>query len=308
MPAPKLKLGDIVEGHTYMGGEPNNKESWLNTDDLARTGLSGDELLGKLKETNPSMVPIIQSMSEGRYPVPTNRVATDPYWQTLFQVANQYDPSLDAVDYPTRQKTSASFRGDGLAARNIKNLNQGIGHLNDLVDAIPKVAGHSGFLGLGTLINSAQNAYESGSGDPGITSYEIPRTALAGELASIFKGTGTSAEKEVDKWYEALGMNKSTAQKQEAARQLTGLLKSRLDALAEEYKTGMGKARDGISFLNPTAQKQFIRAQSLGLTPEKAAAVATAQDDASVIKPDTSGMDPATAALFKKYNIPMGGR
>lgn len=286
---PKLKPGDTVEGHTYFGGDPNAQSSWVNMDDLARSGKTGDEFLGLISQQHPSLVPTLKALSEGRQAVPTNKSTTDPYWQSMMGLARLYDPSLDQVDYGTRFSTSKSFRGDGTSAQNIRNLNQGLGHLHEMVQAIPRVAGHAGFLGLGNTLNKLQNNYEEGNGDPGITAYNVPRTALSSELAAIFKGKGASSEKEIEKFYQMLDINSSSSQKKEAAVALTKLLNSRLDELAQQYTQGMGTSKQGIEFLNPVARKQFNDIQALsGETPSAAGEVGVPEDE-------------HTTALLKKY-------
>ena len=294
---PKLNLGDNVAGHTYLGGDPNNKQSWINLDELAASGKRGDEFLNLVSQTHPSVVPMIKAMSEGKQSLPDKRAAAAPYWQTMLSMARMYDPTLDGIDYGVRYNTAKSFKGDGTSAQNIRNLNQGIGHLNALMDAVPGVAGHSGLLGMSHWLNQAENAYRRGNGDPGTTAYDVPRTALASELAAIFKGKGSSAEAEVKKFYEMLDISNSQAQKYAGARGLVDLLNSRLDELGQQYEQGMGKSIPAINLLNPITQKQFRRLRTIGLKPEEAA---------KVLGEAASGPtehDDETESLLKKYGV-----
>lgn len=299
--ATALKLGDIVQGHTYMGGDPNAQSSWVDVDALDGTGLSGQPFLDQIQKQHPSLVNSIKALSEGRQATPMNRVMVDPYWGTAFKLAQQYDPTLDQTTYPVRQKTAIDFKAGGTAAQNLRNLNQAIGHLHELTQAIPAVAGHSGLLGLSHIINMGQNAEANFSGDPNYTAYTIPQTALASELASVFKGKGTTAEPEVNKYYDALGINASTPQKYQAARSLAGLLKSRVDELSDQFQQGMSKTPDQLRLLNPQAQKDFDDAQSKYNSIIKSAGGAEPDNDpAAAIAPT---MDAATMSLLKKYNI-----
>lgn len=294
--APKLTLGMNVDGHTYIGGDPKSKASWVSLDELSNLGLTGQPFLDEVAKQHPSVVPTLKALSEGRQALPTGRSTTDPYWQSMLTMAHMYDPSLDQADYGKRYATAKDFSA-GASAQNIRNLNQGIGHLYGLVQAIPKVAGHAGLLGLSHLLNAGQNFYYDQSGDPGIADYNIHRTALASELASIFKGKGSSAEAEVNKFYEMLGPNASTAQKKAAAKALTGLLSSRLDELGQQYTQGMGTIKNGVDLLNPNAKNQFETIQGLdekdNSSPSTPARAPAAPD----------ALDPKTKALLNKYGI-----
>lgn len=282
----KLKLGDEWGGHTYMGGDPSNQSSWVDVDGLVGSGLTGDAFLQTVQKAHPALVNTIKALSEGREAVPANRVMTDPYFKTAFQLAQQYDPTLDQASYPARQKTRTDFT-TGTAAQNLRNLNQAIGHLHDLVQAVPGVAGHSGLLGLSHLMNMGQNFEADMSGDPDYTAYVTPQIALSGELASVFKGKGTSNEAEVQKLYNLLGTDSSTPQKYQAARSLASLLKSRADELGDQYNQGMGTTKNGLDLLNPTAAQQFQAIQQAGVTSAA-----------------PSALDPKTQALFQKYKVP----
>jgi hypothetical protein len=272
MPAKKLELGDMIQGHTYVGGDPNDQKNWLAVDQLTQTGLSGDEFLNKLNEVNPSIARSVKAMAEGREATPAGRVMTDPYWGQVFKLAQQYDPKLDQANYTKRQGTAKDF-AYGQSAQNVRNLNQAIGHLKGLVDSYPSVAGTQGLLGLGRLYNATANQFNDWNGDPGITDYNAHRTALASELASVFKGKGSSAEREVEKFYDMLNPNLSLSQKNTNARAITNMLNSRLDELGQQYTQGMDTIKNGIDFLNPVAKKDFETMRVLGMSPEEVKAL-----------------------------------
>lgn len=290
---PTLKLGDIVQGHTYMGGDPNSQQSWVNADDMVSSGKTGEEFLATLQKNHPTLANMVKALAEGRQEVPKNRLGVDPFYKTAFQLAQQYDPSLDEASYPMRVKTAVDFGASGVAAQNIRNLNQAIGHLHDMTKASTGVTGMggglvSGLFGLAHPLNWVANSVEGAAGDPRITAYEAPRTALASELASVFKGKGTSNEAEVKKLYDLLSINNSTPQKMQAAKSLSSLMKSRLDELADQYNQGMGTTKQGLHFLNSSASKQFGELQQAG-------------DEET---PGSPAVDDKTSSLLKRYKVP----
>lgn len=281
---PTLKLGLNVDGHSYIGGDPHDPSSWINADELAATGKSGDDFLSIIQRSHPSLVPTIKSLSEGRLAVPSGRAQTDPYWQTIFTLANQYDPSLDAASYPARVKVRKDFTS-GTSAQNLRNINQAIGHLHGLSEQIPLVAGHSGFLGLAGLLNKGINAYEEGAGDPGISSYNDYRTALANELASVFKGKGSSSETEITKFYNMLDPSRATIQKYAGVRNLADMMQTRLDEMSQQYNQGMGTTKKGMDLLDPQVKQIFPKLSKLGQVP------------------DAPTYDDKTKSLLQKYGV-----
>jgi hypothetical protein len=90
-------------------------------------------------------------------------------------------------------------------------------------------------------------------GDPGPTNFDATVSALAGELTAVYRGAG-GAEADIQRYIQQLNPNASKAQKVGTIRNIVGLLKSRLDALNDQYRQGMGTTAQQLQLLDPQAQ------------------------------------------------------
>jgi len=222
--------------------------------------LTGKDFIAKLPPADAAQV---QALAEGRMAFPAGKAASSPYWQQRLAQVAQYDPDFDAVNYNARAKTRADFTS-GTSSRNIKALNTAIGHVGQLADQISGTASHGGFP-FATTVNAIQNAAERGMGDPGITNYAQTAGAVAGELTQVFRGSG-GAEADIQRYLSELDPNASEEQKKAAIANITTLLKSRLDALNDQYVKGMGTTAQPLDVLDPHS-KQVLAKYLPGFTP-----------------------------------------
>lgn len=247
--------GDVVNYHKFVGGNPSDPAAW--------EPLKGDDFLHELGKTDPTMAIRVKAISDGREPLPsTSRI--NPFNRMLTNAVAQYDPEgYDSINNKTRLKLREDMTS-GASAQNIRNINQAVGHLQTMMNSMPGVEGTSNLGPLSVPFNAVVNKYDEMSGHPGITSYQTSQTGLAGELASLFKGRGSSSEQEVNKWFSQLSENHSDAQKYAAARTLTEMLKSRLDELHQQYQQGMGTSAQPFQTLNPLAADAYKRLSTIG--------------------------------------------
>lgn len=258
---PLPKPGDIVNYHRFVGGNPADPNAW--------EPVHGHDFLHELGKSDPTMSIRVQAILDGREPFPSQS-RKNPLNTSLINAVAQADPeNYDAINNGVRAKIRTDFTS-GDSSKNIRNLNQAIGHLQAMIDEVPNVAGHGGTglingdFGLATTINAAQNGLYQGEGAGGIKGYNIARTGLSGELAALFKGKGSSNESEVNKWYDELGPDNSNESKFAAARKLSEMLKSRLDELHQQYKQGMGTTATPFEALNPLAADAYKRLSVIG--------------------------------------------
>jgi hypothetical protein len=215
-----------------------------------------DRLVGDdfLKALPPATSSTVRALVDGRMAFPAGAAMRSPYWQQMLANVAHADPAFDAVNFNARSKTRADFTS-GQSARNIRSLNTAIGHLGQLNDQIAGTASHGGFP-FATTVNQVQNAFMRGEGKSGPTLFDQTSGALASELTQVFRGSG-GAEADVKRYLSELSPSASMEQKQAAIKNIAGLLQSRLEAVGDQYKQGMGKTIDPVQLLNPHAQKSF---------------------------------------------------
>jgi hypothetical protein len=233
--------------------EQKRKEMLLAAGDDAPVSVDPNAPTGAayLKTLPPATSATVKALLAGRMSFPAGAGMRSPYWQQMLAHVAQADPNFDAVNYNSRNATRREFTA-GQSAKNIKALNTAIGHLGQLDSQIGGTASHGGFP-FATSVNSVVNHFDRGSGDPGITNYEQTSGALASELTQVFRGSG-GAEADVKRYLSELDPNASEAQKKASIKNIAGLLQSRLNAIGDQYKKGMGTTADPLVLLDDHAQ------------------------------------------------------
>lgn len=213
------------------------------------TTKAGDEYLSTL---NPALAAQVRALSEGRRAFPTGSALRSPQVQELVAAASQYDPSLDAANAATRVATRKDFTS-GKAAANVTAMNTALGHLGSLADAAGQLDNRSF-----PLWNSVANMAETATGDPRVKNFTLARNAVANELMKVFRGTGGSVS-EIEEWQHNIDSSDSPDQLRATITKATELLRSRLEAMNDQYTRGMGKSGDPLELLSPHAQEIYNR-------------------------------------------------
>lgn len=231
---------------------------------------SGDTLL---KSLPPQTAAQVKALAEGRMGFPSGMALSKPYWQQMLSLTAQYDPQFDAANPTSRSATRKDFTS-GKSAQNITALNTVVGHLDHLDRSIDGLGNYAGnepgpLLGLplGPLAK-ANNALAHGLADASGTGqrykdFETAKTAVANELTRVFRGTG-GAEADIQGWMKQLDSSSSPAELKTVVRSMATLMKSRLEAVGEQYKQGLGVSKDPITLLTPDKQAAFQRLMGQG--------------------------------------------
>jgi hypothetical protein len=180
--------------------------------------------------------------------------------QRLVSLASQYDPTYDSSSFPAKAAVAKDFTS-GKSAQNIRSLNTAVSHLNALAEA-GGALGNTSFTPLNTLKNSVSQS----TGQPQVVRFNDALNAVAGEMATVFKGT-SGTDEEINSWKQQMSASQSPAQIQAGINQMVELMAGRLQALQSQYQTGMGKQAN-FSFLNPNSQAIL---QKWGIDPTQLA-------------------------------------
>jgi hypothetical protein len=215
----------------------------------AFTGKDGQPLQGNdvLQRLPAAVRNNVQGIIEGRQAMPSGTATKDPYWKSIIQIAQQVDPTFDAVDYNSRFKTRQNFTSGG-AANQINAINTAIGHLSDFSDAADKLGN-----GSVDMLNSVRNHLTPGGSDRGVAlnNFNTIKNGLTSELTRVWRQAGGS-EQDIKDWASTIGDTKSKDELHGALNTIGGMLESKLSALDDQYRQGMGT--NAVSVINQKAR------------------------------------------------------
>ena len=268
--APDTKLSDILPkkvldanpalvGITAGQYAQTMANQFGNTSMEAQAPAAGQDTHGDdyLKTLPPTMSAQVKAYAEGRQPLPTGFALKSPYFQNMLRMVTQYDPTFDAVNYNARAKTRADFTS-GKSAVTINSMNTALGHLNQLDNAATAL--NNGDI---PALNSVENWFATATGKPAPKNFNAIAGLVAEELTRVYRGVG-GAESDIQRHMADVGVNSSPEQIRGALYSISELLKSKLDAMGEQYNQGMGTTEDPLRLLNGPAQGSFNRLLSYG--------------------------------------------
>jgi hypothetical protein len=213
---------------TPIAGAPGADANSTGLGDMSKTG---PEYLATLP---PDMAGTVKAMVEGRQPMPSGYALAKPYWRSMMQAAEAYDPTFDATKWSGRVAGVKDFSA-GKSSEMVRSANQTLQHVNALIDSADAL--HNGNY---PSINWAGNklAEATGAGEPG--AFVMNAHAVADEMGKVFKGANLS-DSEIHAWADALSPNMSPAQQRAAIGKMTELLHGALDALDEKRVSSIGQ-------------------------------------------------------------------
>lgn len=221
--------------------------------------------------------------------------------QQLIQLAQEADPSFDMTQYGARAAMRKSITS-GTYSQALNSANLVIQHLDALSKAADALHNQSF-----TPWNAVSNATKNVTGDPTITNFKVAADAAGSELAKVFKGSGASDVQSIQEWRNNLDANSSPEQIHQAIATAVGdLLKSRIDTIANQYHSAMGRPAD-FNFLTAHSRQVLsdLGIDPSSLDPESAAAGST-QPVADQSAPAQAG---APAAATQSASVaPQGGQ
>jgi hypothetical protein len=186
----------------------------------------------------------IKAIAEGRVAAP--RPGTKFGEAVLTKVA-QYDPTFDAANSQSRLKTRTDFTS-GKSAQAVNALNTAMGHLLHL-DTQAKDLGN--FSTLPGILNPVYNAGRRVAGDTKLPAFQQTKQAASSEMRKVFAGSAGGNLTELKEWQESLDSSQSYEQLHAAIKNGVELMGSRLNALQDQYQTGMGRSDQPMQLIKP---------------------------------------------------------
>lgn len=227
-----------------------------------------------LKTLNPQTAAQVKALAEGRMAFPSGFALKSDYWQKMLGAVAKYDPSFDAVNYNKRAQTAAAFskgkQGDALRA-----VNQTIAHMGSLSDAIDKLDNMGG---MATSLNAVANfaAEQTGDSRPGV--FRQKAQAVSSELRKVFAASGGGGLAELEQWEKSLPANASRDQQHAYLKSGLELLQGAIDALDNQYQSGMGKSIMDSSLISDKSRKVMAKLRG----PAEAATTPTSTAPAKI--------------------------
>ncbi len=203
--------------------------------------LTGDAYLASVPAAERAK---IKAIAEGRVAAP--RPGTRFGEAVLTKVA-QYDPTFDAANSQSRLKTRTDFTS-GKSAQAVNALNTAMGHLLHL-DTQAKGLGN--FSTLPGIINPLYNAGRRVAGDTKLPAFQQTKQAASSEMRKVFAGSAGGNLTELKEWQESLDSSQSYEQLHAAIKNGVELMGSRLNALQDQYQTGMGRSDQPMQLIKP---------------------------------------------------------
>lgn len=216
--------------------------------------LHGEDYLTSIQDQG--MRNLIQAIADGREQVPRiyrSGKAGEIGPTQIAAAVSQYDPTFNAQDYNSRNRTRISFTS-GPDSKNMMNLNQAAAHAAQLAEQIPQLSGHFLPFGLSDPLNSAINNATQG-GTAALKQWNTTADALAHEVRAVFAGSSGGTLEELNRNLQTLNGNDPVTSKQAALQSIARLLQSRIGLLQDKYQQGMGKAGDPFATTYPDAAR-----------------------------------------------------
>lgn len=194
--------------------------------------VTGMAVLDKL---SPDVQATVKAVLEGRQALPTGTATKDPYWKGIIGLANQADPSFDAVNYNARNKAFSDFSSqNGAGGKTINALNTAVNHIAKLSDLVETLDNFDT-----PVLNSVRNPIESALGSTKVTNFNAVQPQAMKEIERLWRGAGGS-EGEINKLKDSLSPNMGKQQQREALASFADLMMGKLESTQEQRDSALG--------------------------------------------------------------------
>lgn len=172
--------------------------------------------------------------------------------QKLINEATAIDPSFSVNVNKQRYTYKTQFNNpNGKEQSQIYSINTALGHLAEFNAAAQK-------LGNAVLLpyNKLVNYLKENSGNPDVSNLNTVITALAGELASVYKNGTAPTDQETEQWRNTILSSFSQNQSAGVAATTANLISNKMLSLNNAYKNIMGSYPDA-PIINPDVIQQL---------------------------------------------------
>lgn len=233
-------IGHDIAGNPQYGWVNSNKQTITAPGGVESAGigypkgpdglpLTGEALQSHLEKTDPTAAAMIAAIRRGDAGV------TGRNLQKYMPIAQLVDPTLSQFNFDLRKKTALDFAPSGKSANNVKSLETVGGHIEKMMEQFDK---------LGNTWQPEFNTFKNwlsvrgGKGD--LTSFDTYANGVSNELGTVFRSAGMS-DAEVKSWRDKISGSASPQQFNDNMSAVLDMLKTRKEALVNQYQQGLGK-------------------------------------------------------------------
>jgi hypothetical protein len=218
------------------------------------SGLSGDEFLSSLSEGRANL---IKGIAEGRIAPPTGFAQKSPQVQALLRQVAQYEPDFDLTLWKSRNAMQTNATS-GKIGQNIASFNTAIGHIDNLDKSIEDLD-NSRFPFANRPLNFIASQFDPQT-QIALKNFNGAKTAVIDELTRAFRGTGGNVHDLVE-WEKEINDSDSPQALHAATKKVTELLRSRIEALGDQYNRGMQfkVPKEPLDLLSPKSKEAIQR-------------------------------------------------
>lgn len=224
--------------------------------------LSGEDFL---KTLSPEDAKIVRAIANGDQQL-SNVSIRNGDRKRIGAAVQQYKPDFKQYVYPNQAAVIKDFTS-GPTSKNITAINTTIGHMGTMLGAVDALKN-----GDVQMANKAMNSVLTAFGKPQVNNFEIAKQAVGNELMRVFRQVQAS-ESETRDWESRFSSSQSPEQLKGAIAMGVDLLKSRIEAVNDQYKRGLNLEPEDPGFkdiLSPKSISVMKRLEGAAPTPENA--------------------------------------
>ncbi len=170
----------------------------------------------------------------------------------IISEATAIDPSFSINTNKQRYTYKQQFNNpNGKEQAQINSINTALGHLSEFAADSSKLNNK-----LPKGYNQLVNYLKVNTGDPDVANLNTVITALAGELASVYKNGTAPTDQETEEWRKTILASYSKSQSQGVAATTANLISNKMLALNNSFKNVMGEYPDS-PIINPDVIQQL---------------------------------------------------
>lgn len=221
------------------------------------SGLQGKELLDALDPGDRNQV---QAILDGRQAPPSPN-ARNARTQRINEWVAQAEPGFDMTTWKARNtlRTEMASTKPGTAGGSIIALDTAMSHMDRLqksADALDNwTFPGSTLLRSGVTNPIARNLEGTSSFNEREAAYNTDRKAVLDEAAKVFAGTSTVFDRK--SWEEKLNATQTIGQQNAVIKELVGLMKGRVEAIAQASNRTLGGNKTPYDFIAPTTASKM---------------------------------------------------